>query len=298
ASGSHAADGSSLTYAWNFADGDTATGARVTHTFSGAKLGKSFVSLIATDSHNEWTVATSPIVVVQKLPSAQLTASSSTLATGQTVTFDASGSSAPSVPPNDQLTSYTWNFGDGTASVQTSSPTTTHSYRKAGHYTATVQAYDQQGAYGSATIRLNVEAFSVGGGSGAPWPIFGGGLAAIALVVGGWFFWRAQRRRAEMVRQAMAAQELARARRLNGPPPRRQQAIPAHRRPPQGANGAYPPRRLPPGGQPGYGRQQYREPSGPYGPPPGPRGPQGQPRGRGGSAPPSRRPYRDDDDWG
>ena len=299
ASGSHAANGSNLTYSWNFADGDTATGGHVTHTFSGAKLGKSFVSLIVTDSHNQWTVATSPIVVVQKLPTAQLTASSSTLATGQTVTLDASGSSAPSVPPNDQLTSYTWNFGDGTASVQTNSPTTTHSYRRAGHYTATVQAYDQQGAYGEAKISLSVVAFSVGGGSGAPWPIFGGGLAAIALLIGGWFFMRAQRKRAETVRQAMAAQELARARRLNGPPPRRQQAIPAHRRPPQGANGPYPPQRGASGGQSGHGRQQYREPSSPYGTPPGPRGQQGQPRGRGAPAPPpSRSPYRDDDNWG
>lgn len=300
ASGSHSLVGSSLTYSWNFADGDTATGAQVTHTFSGAKLGKSFVSLIVKDSRGAVTVATSPIVVVQQLPTAQLTASSSTLATGQTVTFDASGSSAPSVPPNDQLTSYTWNFGDGTPSATTSSPTTTHSYRKAGHYTATVQAYDQQGAYGEAKVSLSVEAFSVGGGSGTPWPIFGGGLAAIALLAGGWFFWRGQRKRAEMVRQAMAAQELARARRLNGPPPRRQQAIPAHRRPPQGANGPYPPRRMPPGSQPGYGRppSQYHEQSGQYGPP-GPRGPQGQSRGRGAPAPPpSRRPSRDDDDWG
>lgn len=308
ASGSHPVDGSSLTYSWNFADGDTATGAHVTHVFSGAKLGKSFVSLIVTDSHNEWTVATSPIVVVQQLPTATLSASSTTLATGESVTFDASGSNAPSVPPGDQLTGYTWNFGDGTPSVQTTSATTTHSYRKPGHYTATVQAYDQQGAYGTATVSVSVEAFSVGGssGSGAPWPIFGGALAAIILLIGGWFFLQAQRKRAAMERQAMAAQELARARRLNGPPPQRQMAIPAHRRPPQGqgqgANGPYPPRRAPQGPPQGYGgRPQYRDQSGPYGQqsPRDPRGPQTPTRGQGSASPPQqpRRPHRDDD-WG
>ena len=305
ASGSHAVVGSSLTYKWNFADGDTATGAHVTHTFAaltGSLAAKSFVSLIVTDSRGAVTVATSPIVVVQQLPTAKLSASSTTLATGETVTFDASGSSAPSIPPNDQLTSYVWSFGDGTPSVQTSSPTTTHSYHKAGHFTTTVQAYDQQGAYGAATVSLSVEAFSVGG-SGAPWPIFGGALALIALLAGGWFFLRAQRKHAAVVRQAMAAQELARARRLNGPPPRRQMAVPAHRRPPQDASGPYPPRRVSPDGPPARGQQHYRERSGPYGPPP-PRGPQPPPReyGRGAPPPPppspSRRPYRDDDDWG
>jgi plastocyanin len=298
ATGSHAVVGSQLSYSWNFADGDTATGAHVTHVFSGAKLGKSFVSLIVTDSRGAVTVATSPIVVVQQLPKAQLSASSTTLATGETVTFDASGSSAPSVPPNDQLTSYTWNFGDGTPSVKTSSPTTTHSYRKPGHYTATVQAYDQQDAYGTATVNVTVEAFSVDS-AGPPWPIFGGGLAAVVLLIGGWFFLRAQQRRAAMVRQALARQELARARQVNGAP-RRQQAIPAHRRPPQNAAGPYPPRRGgPPTGTSGpypprrvppeYGGPPHGEPSGPYGP--------GAPRGRPGGAPPARGTWRDEDDW-
>lgn len=299
ASGSHAAVGSQLSYSWNFADGDTATGPHVTHTFSGAKLGKSFVALIVKDSRGAVTVATSPIVVVQKLPTAQLSASSTTPSTGQTVTFDASGSNAPDVPPNDQLTGYTWSFGDGTPSVQTTNPTTTHTYPKAGRYTATVQAYDQQGAYGTATVNLSVVASGAStgsaGSSGPPWPIFGGALAAIALLVGGWLFLRGERKRAALERQALAAQEMARARRVNGQSPRRQPAIPNHRRPPQGASGPYPPRRVPPDGQPGYGRQQYREPSGPYGPPQGPRGPEPQSRGRGAPPPPPRRPQRDDD---
>jgi len=246
ATGSHAVVGKSLTYSWNFADGDTASGPHVTHTFGGAKLGNSFVSLIVTDSRGARTVATSPIVVVQQLPTAQISASASSVYAGDQVTFDASASAAPDVPPGDQLTGYTWTFGDGSPPVKTTSPTVTHTFTHAGRYNVTVQAFDQQGAYGTASLSLTIFALSATPPAGPPWPLLGG-ILALAALVGGYFILRAQQRHAALVRQAARRQQYARARR-----------VPADR-----LQGRQPPRRG------GAGPRDPYDPYDPYDPPPG-----------------------------
>lgn len=272
ATGSHAVAGTSLKYSWNFADSDTATGPHVTHTFGGAKLGSSFVTLIVTDSRGARGIATSPIVVVQQLPTAQISASATSVYAGDQVSFDASGSAAPNVPPNDQLTGYTWDFGDGSQPVKTTTPTATHTYTRAGHYTVTVQAYDQQGAYGTASVALTIVAVNGPASSGPPWPLFGG-LLALAALVGGYLIYRAQQRRAALVRQAMLRQQHARARRV----------------PPSQTQG----RRLPPPGRSGPGP---RDPYNPYPTEARPRPPTSRDRGAGArNVPPSapRRPPRD-----
>ncbi|HEU5441571.1 MAG TPA: PKD domain-containing protein [Ktedonobacterales bacterium] len=232
ATGSHAVAGTSLKYSWNFADSDTATGPQVTHTFGGAKLGSSFVTLIVTDSRGARGIATSPIVVVQQLPTAQISASATSVYAGQQISFDASGSAAPSVPPNDQLTGYTWDFGDGSQPVKTTTPTATHTYTRVGHYTVTVQAYDQQGAYGTASVALSIVAVNNTPPAGPPWPLFGGIFALVALV-GGYLIYQAQQRRAALARQAMLRQQNARARRV---PPGQSQG----RRPPPGHSASGP----------------------------------------------------------
>jgi DNA-binding beta-propeller fold protein YncE len=60
---------------------------------------------------------------------------------GLTEDFDASGSLAGSSP----IETYRWHFGDGSADVNTLSPTTSHKYAAAGTYTATVTETDQDG---------------------------------------------------------------------------------------------------------------------------------------------------------
>ena len=56
------------------------------------------------------------------------------------VTFDASGSFAPSTP----IVTYAWDFGDGKTSV-TTGETVTHQYRSHRRYTATVTLTDAAG---------------------------------------------------------------------------------------------------------------------------------------------------------
>lgn len=63
------------------------------------------------------------------------------LALGGTVSFDASGS----VPKTTPIVSYSWDFGDGTATTTTSGPTISHGYSTPGAFLATVTLTDAAG---------------------------------------------------------------------------------------------------------------------------------------------------------
>lgn len=210
ATGSHAQDGSNLTYLWNFNDGTTATSAHASHSF--AIPGSGIIALTVTDGHGARTTATVNVVVVQELPQASLAASQRSVPVGAIVSFDASGSTAPTLPAGDKLVKYTWDFGDGTPVVSTAAPAVSHTFNKAGRFVVSVQAIDTQGAPGTATAVVAVGSLT-GAGSGPDWFLIGAAVAAlIGVVVGGIFALRAQRRRNEMIRRHEAALELARAR--------------------------------------------------------------------------------------
>jgi PKD repeat protein len=230
AAGSHSQDGSQLKYLWNFADGSTSTDPHVTHTFgaplsSGATTSKSVVALIITDDHGARSVALLDIEVVPGVPKAHVIVSSTSVSTGDTVTFDASASSAPSQPANDALAEFTWNFGDGSPQITTTTATYTHTFQKTGRFTVTIQAIDQQGYPGVTTVTITV---------GRNWtPFTLGALALLALAVGGYFAVQAQRRRNALIRRSAAAMELARARAVQSSRAlRERERIPSRRLPP------------------------------------------------------------------
>jgi len=86
-------------------------------------------------------------------PTASFTTDMSTPAPGDSVTFDASGSS----DADGSISSYSWAFGDGaTASGQTAS----HSYSSTGDYTVTLTVTDDDGATGSASTTVSVSSES------------------------------------------------------------------------------------------------------------------------------------------
>lgn len=91
--------------------------------------------------------ATAPAATANRAPTGSVTApaSSVSVTTGSSVTFQGSGSDAD----GDAMT-YRWNFGDGTSSTSAS---TTHAYSAAGTYTASFVVTDSKGAASTAVSR-------------------------------------------------------------------------------------------------------------------------------------------------
>ena len=75
-----------------------------------------------------------------------------TAVAGNAVTFSAAGSS----DPDNNIASYTWNFGDGSAPVTAFTPTASHAYASSGTYTATLTVTDGFGATSTATTTANI----------------------------------------------------------------------------------------------------------------------------------------------
>jgi PKD repeat protein len=213
ASGSHAADGSQLTYLWNFNDGQTAAGPHVSHQF--VLQAQSIVALIVTDKRGGRSVATTNVLVAP-----ELTASASAVQTGDTVSFDVSAY----VPPPGQgptVSSFTWSFGDGSAEQTTQAPTATHAFATSGTFTVTVRAGTSKSAQVLALTTVKVQAVPAANGSAAPrgpnWGLIIAALvAALLIATGGVFGVRAQVRRGALIRERQAALERARARAVRG----------------------------------------------------------------------------------
>lgn len=237
AGGSHSSDGTQLKYLWNFNDGTTATTAHVVHQFP--LNGTTFAALVVTDARGAQSLATVNVTIQPQAPTAALTASDLEVDAGSTINFDASQSVAPQGVPNDSLAKFVWDFGDGAKQQTTQTPTTSHTYQKAGSYTVTLTVYDMPGA--QATTTLHVKVLGAAGGGVSLLVVIGAIVLLIGLGIGAYAFWQ-QRKRAEMVRQYQEAQAQARARRSQRGP-----------RGPSGnnGNGAY----SNPGSGSGYGRQ-------------------------------------------
>lgn len=133
----NAANGS-LSYTWDFGDGNTADGASVSHAY--ANPGKYQVTLAADDGvgveNSRLTV--SKTILVNTLPLA-VAGENVLTCPGADITFDASRSH----DPDGDALSYRWQFGDGR---EASGKIVTHRYEKSGIYTASLAVFDNTGA--------------------------------------------------------------------------------------------------------------------------------------------------------
>lgn len=213
ATGSHALVGSTLKYAWNFGDFTVGSGPRVTHSFE--QQGHGLVTLTVTDARGAKAISQVLVVIVQSLQPATFTASPRSAPAGTMVSFDASQTQ----PPNGEKVEVAWDFGDGSPVVTVQTPTISHVFAKAGHYTVTVAVYGQQDTVGSVgtlseTVTTVATAATNASGAGFSWPLIGGGATLIVLAIIGAIVW-STRRQIAIERAAQARMELARARRVN-----------------------------------------------------------------------------------
>jgi glucose/arabinose dehydrogenase/PKD repeat protein len=154
--------GDTLTYVWDFGDGTTVTEtttATVSHVYT--DVGTFTATLQVRDNHG----ATSPPASLQitssaiagnHAPTASITADVTAGPSPLTVGFDGSASSDPDL--GDTLT-YIWDFGDGTASSETTAATVAHVYSTPGSFTATLTVRDNHGAMSApATVQVQVDA--------------------------------------------------------------------------------------------------------------------------------------------
>jgi PKD repeat protein len=125
--------GGTLSYAWNYGDGATGTGAIVGHAFH---AGTWNVTLTVTDSLSGLKGSVSHLVVVaDEGPTLAFTAPSGRA--GQSLAFAGVGSDA-----DGSIAAFIWNFGDGGTG---SGPNPTHVYAKAGSYTVVLIVIDTSG---------------------------------------------------------------------------------------------------------------------------------------------------------
>ena len=127
--------GEKLTYKWSFGDGETAEGARVSHTYE--KGGRQTVLLTVDDGRGTPCSASvsSLAVDVNSRPTAALKDVGDTCV-GQKIYFDASGSR----DPDGDTLKYMWNFGDGNR--EDGSSRASHTYEKGGTYNVSVAVDD------------------------------------------------------------------------------------------------------------------------------------------------------------
>jgi YD repeat-containing protein len=167
ASGSSDPDGTIAKYEWDL-DGNgtyetTTTTPTTTKAFTTAQTPT--IGLRVTDDSGATATTSKALTVQNRLPSATFTVAPNPAATGQTVTFNASGS----VDPDGTITKYEWDLdGNGTYETTTTTPTTTKVYTAPtaptiglrvtdnnGGTTTTTKALTVRGAYNAAVLETS-----------------------------------------------------------------------------------------------------------------------------------------------
>jgi PKD repeat protein len=143
------ADGTITSYQWDFGNGQTASGVRVTTRFP--TNGIYAVKLIVTNDRGfSNQVSQNVTVTTVPNPTVAFELSPSAPGVGQQVFFDANASQASS---GRTISRYDWNFGDGHFG---SGVTESHRFDRAGSFAITLTVTDSAGRTGTATKSVTV----------------------------------------------------------------------------------------------------------------------------------------------
>jgi PKD repeat protein len=143
------ANGPIATYAWDFGDGGTGTGVTAQHAYAAG--GTYTVRLTVTDNTGNTATVVHSVTVVAPPANVAPTAAFTSTATNLAASFNGSGSA----DSDGTITGYAWNFGD--ASTGTGA-TASHTYASAGSYTVTLKVTDNDGATGTVSRVVTVQA--------------------------------------------------------------------------------------------------------------------------------------------
>ncbi|MCW3986207.1 MAG: PKD domain-containing protein, partial [Candidatus Bathyarchaeota archaeon] len=147
ASESYDSDGFILSYLWDFGDGTNATDIVVTHVYDDD--GQYTVTLTLVDNNGGTSSASAIKTILNRLPVAIFTTSSTTVYTGEVITFNAS----ESYDPDGTIVSYFWDFGDGNTAYGV---IVNHAYSYDRRYLVTLTITDDDVAQNTTTVRLMV----------------------------------------------------------------------------------------------------------------------------------------------
>ncbi|WP_299898833.1 glycoside hydrolase family 48 protein [uncultured Aquimarina sp.] len=146
ASASTDENGDSLTYIWDFGDGESGAGVTITHEY--AAIGEYEAKLTVSDGSKEDS-KTITITVTDGSPIASFTVSTDSGVAPLDVTFDASGSA----DPTGGSLAYSWDLGNGQTASTVSTSTT---YTQIGQVTVTLTVTNAAGDTDVATQTINV----------------------------------------------------------------------------------------------------------------------------------------------
>lgn len=140
-SGSTDTEGAIVSYDWDMGDGWTATGSKVTHTYSSA--GTFNATLTVTDSGGLTNTVSTPIIILTPTgfnlpPNAVISSSITSKNDPPIMSFDAKKSD----DPDGHIIAFTWNFGDGMSDTGVS---VEHTYSQDAIYTVTLVVTDNMG---------------------------------------------------------------------------------------------------------------------------------------------------------
>ncbi|WP_197680538.1 PKD domain-containing protein [Microlunatus sagamiharensis] len=148
-SGSSDPDGTVASWAWDFGDGKTATGATAPHDYMDA--GTYTVKLTVTDNNGKSTSTSQPVLVTAPPPNQAPVAAFTSSCTERACAFDSTTSS----DPDGTVSGWAWDFGDGSVSTDQNP---NHTYATNGTFTVSLTVSDDLGASNKVTHTVTVSA--------------------------------------------------------------------------------------------------------------------------------------------